>query len=118
MRDESATERAICYVESPMKYLSGSFYNCGHVLTVEGECLTFELKNQGSCLDDWCLDLTPHGYTGILVWEGQCTNKWSMYHGGDWEPRLEGRWRKPTAKELWSLTQMSPPPVPAEPNPQ
>ena len=87
----------------PRKQYTNYQHNDGHVLYAYGQIVTMEREQQGDCLDDWILDLTPEGCTGILIWEGACTNKWCMNHGDEWEPRMEGRWRKPTATELWAI---------------
>ena len=79
-------------------------YNNGHVLFAKGSVVEFEMSMQGRNLEEWLIDEVPaDGCVGILVWEGECDNRWCMNHGADWEPRLRGRWRKPTAIELWSL---------------
>lgn len=105
--DLTGIQRVIAFVEPPARTSLGA-YNEGYVLKVEGEFVKNELANQGNCLGDWIIDeLTPSGVTGILVWEGKCENA-DLQFGRDpsgeaWEPRFSGKWRTPTAFELWSL---------------
>tara|TARA_R110002096_G_scaffold66682_1_gene162156 strand:- start:20254 stop:20616 length:363 start_codon:yes stop_codon:yes gene_type:complete len=102
----STTETVICFVEPMM--CGGQRYNNGHVLAAYGEVVEFELSQQGRLFEEWLIsELPSEGVVGILVWEGDCENKWCMNHGNDWEPRLSGSWRKPTAAELWSLVPSS-----------
>lgn len=105
--DLSGLQRVIAFVEPPTRTSLGA-YNEGYVLRVEGEFVKSELTNQGNCLGDWFIDeLTPSDVTGILVWEGKCENSGSAClrdsSGEAWEPRFSGKWRAPTAFELWSL---------------
>jgi hypothetical protein len=98
----STLETVIAFVE-PM-VCGGQRYNNGHVLVATGRGVEFELSQQGRLLEEWIIDEIPEeGCVGIMVWEGECDNLWCMNHGNEWEPRLVGAWRKPTAQELWSL---------------
>jgi hypothetical protein len=102
----STLETVIAFVQ-PYR-LSDRKYNAGHVLYAKGVVVELELEQQGRDLDEWLIeDFPPEGCSGVMVWEGECANKWCMNHGNDWEPRLHGTWRKPTAKELWSLVPQS-----------
>lgn len=104
----SEVEKAICFVKARRRY-GESMYNDGFVLLAVGEVVTHEMSMQGNGLEDWLInDPTPDGITGILVWEGTCENKWNMHNGCEWEPRLQGKWRRPTAHELWSLAGVEP----------
>lgn len=95
-------EKVICFVKPPDKTPSRT-YNAGFVLHVSGEIAKVELRSQGECLGDWLIDdLTPDGFTGLLIWEGECLNS-DRRNVDDFEPHLRGTWRKPTAKELWAL---------------
>lgn len=95
-------EKVIAFVEPVQTSLRR--HNDGYVISAVGEVVESELSYQGRHICDWLIDEIPaDGCVGVMVWEGECENKWSMHHGGDWEPRLTGRWRKPTAHELWSL---------------
>lgn len=79
-------------------------WNNGVVLTATGDVVPDEMESQGRDLDDWAIDdLTPPGYTGLLVWEGECENLWCRNHGGDWEPSLYGKWRKAFLEDLLDL---------------
>lgn len=78
----------------------------GYVIYAKGAIVEEELTYQGPGLDDWIIPEVPV-LSGIMVWEGVCENTGSVAFGGEydceWEPRLRGAWRKPTAKELWEL---------------
>lgn len=83
-------------------------YNNGHVLYAKGKAVEFEMEMQGRSIEEWIISEIPEeGCVGIMVWEGECENLWCMHHGNDWEPRLRGVWRKPTAQELLSLVPQS-----------
>jgi len=96
--------KAICFVESPC-FLYSRMRNRGVVLVAEGDILLEDMKAVGSrdLRELMIFDLTPEGFTGLLVWEGECLNADSRNHGGDWEPQLKGEWRKPMYSELINL---------------
>lgn len=102
----STLEIVIAFVE-PVTTTSRR-YNNGHVLFAKGKGVEFELETQGRSIEEWIISEIPaEGCVGVMVWEGECENLWCMNHGNDWEPRLRGEWRKPTAQELWSLVPQS-----------
>ena len=78
------------------------FGRVGYVLSATGEIVEWELSQISRFIDEWIISEIPSA-TGIMVWEGECTNSHTVGFDGEWEPRLEGSWRRPTAMELWSL---------------
>ena len=106
--DIVSDEQVIAFVE-PHDRTEHGVYNAGFVLRVRGEFVEREIRSQGNCLGDWFIDeLTPDGFSGIMVWEGRCENSEQRCgrdpSGESWEPRFAGAWRKPTARELWELS--------------
>lgn len=74
----------------------------GFIMFVEGPTVQFEFEQVGSFLDEWMIPNIPQ-FPGIMVWEGVCENSAMAQWDNEWEPRFNGKWRNPTAKELWEL---------------
>lgn len=73
----------------------------GIVLFVDGPIVGNELDNS-TYTDDWLTGNPPS--SGVWVWEGSGYHSYQFYDGDYSDPSLEGKWRRPTAKELWSIS--------------
>ena len=94
------SEIVICFVLPPEKHETMTL-NDGFVLAALGPMAEAEMERQGRFLADWLIDdLTPDGCTGLLTWEGECTNAGQMACDDGYEPHFVGRWRLPSADEM------------------
>ncbi len=69
----------------------------GCVLAHHGEALEYVLSEWSRALDGIGLDDAPHG---LRIWEGVLVSTGSaVFHGGEIDENLEGRFRELTAEE-------------------